>query len=101
MAFVANVGKSLSRQDQNLTLFNTENVENGSMNPLLCMDCFITFCGRDKMEKTWKNRDRNNEEFCYGIRPTSYEEVTSSVLHLLCACGHTPLVSCLAVLCLP
>jgi hypothetical protein len=41
VTFVVNVGKSISRQRQNVTGFNVENSENGCMNPVPCMSCFV------------------------------------------------------------
>jgi hypothetical protein len=71
MTFVAIVGKSVSSQHQNLIGFCMENAENGYMKPLPCMDCFVIFVERIKREKTTRNKDRNNEEVCCGICPTS------------------------------
>jgi hypothetical protein len=41
VTFVVNVGKTISRQHQNLTGFNVDNEENGCMNPVPCMGCFV------------------------------------------------------------
>jgi hypothetical protein len=36
-----NAGKSISRQHQNLTGFSVDNAENGCMNPVPYMGCFV------------------------------------------------------------
>jgi hypothetical protein len=51
MTFIANVWSSVSRRHQNLTGFNMEIAENGYVNPLQCMDCFVIFVEGIKRER--------------------------------------------------
>jgi hypothetical protein len=65
-----NAGKSISRQHQNLIGFSVDNAENGCMNPVPCMGCFVILVKGMRREKITRKRNRNSEEACCGISPT-------------------------------
>jgi hypothetical protein len=56
-AFIVNFGKTISRQHQNLTVFNVKNAENGCMNPLQFMGCFVIHEERIRREKITRKRE--------------------------------------------
>jgi hypothetical protein len=50
-AIVMNGGKTIPRQHQNVTGFSMENTEIDCMNPVSCMGCSVSSCGRDEKRK--------------------------------------------------
>jgi hypothetical protein len=59
-----NVGKTVSRQRQNLTGFSGDNAENVCMNTTPCMGCFVIDVEGMRREKITRKRNRNSEEVC-------------------------------------
>jgi hypothetical protein len=47
-----------------------DNAENGCMNPVPCMGCFVIHVKGMRREKITRKRNRNSEETCCGISPT-------------------------------
>jgi hypothetical protein len=60
----------MSREHENLTGFGMENVENGCMNHVPRMGCFVIRVERMRRENTTRKRDRSSEEACCVIPPT-------------------------------
>jgi hypothetical protein len=57
-----NVGKTISRQHQNMTAFSVENAEHSFTNPVPYMGCFVIDVKELRREKVRRKRDRNSEE---------------------------------------